>query len=86
MATSPELDALTAEVTNTNTVEESAITLISGLAQQILDHVNDPAALTALAASLKDESAKLAAAVTANTPPVVPPVVAPPVIAGARKR
>lgn len=72
---SAELDALTASVAADATVEESAITLIQGLSAQITAAVNDPAALSALAASLDSESAKLAAAVTAGTPVVpVPPV------------
>ena len=65
---SAELDALTAEVTNATTVEQSAIALIQGLAAKIESMKNDPAALSALAASLKTQDDALAAAVTANTP------------------
>jgi hypothetical protein len=65
---SAELDALTAEVTNAATVEQSAIALIQGLAAKIESMKNDPAALSALAASLKTQDDALAAAVTANTP------------------
>jgi len=65
---SAELDAMTAEVTNATTVEESAIALIQGLATKIESLKTDPVALQGLADSLKTEDAKLAAAVTANTP------------------
>lgn len=67
-AMSQELDALTAQVAANRTVAQSAITLISGLAQQILDHVNDPAALTALANELKATDQELSDAVLQNTP------------------
>lgn len=65
---SAELDRLTTEVTETATVIDSAIVLIGGLAQQIRDLQNDPAALSALADSLDAKQAELAAAVAAGTP------------------
>jgi len=65
---STQLDALTASVSKNTDVEESAITLISGLAAQIAAIKTDPVALQALSDSLSAESGKLAAAVTANTP------------------
>jgi hypothetical protein len=70
-----ELDALTAQVAQNETVEESALALINGLAAQIAAAATNPAALTALSASLKTNADALAAAVAANTPaaPVVPP-------------
>lgn len=64
---STQLDALTAQVAKTNGIVESAITLIDGLRQQIIDAGTDPAALQALTDSLASESDKLAAAVA--TPP-----------------
>lgn len=69
---SAELDALTAAVANNNDVVESALTLISGLRDQLLAAGTDPVALQALADSLAAEDQKLADAV-ANVPPVVPP-------------
>jgi chromosome segregation ATPase len=64
---SAELDTLTAEVAETGTVVDSAIALIEGLAQQIRDLANDPAALAQLAADLDAKTNALAAAVSANT-------------------
>lgn len=65
-----ELDRLTTEVSETETVVDSAIALITGIAQQLRDAVaqNNPAAITALADKLDAKQAELAAAVTANTP------------------
>ena len=68
IAMSVELDALTVKVQETTTVAQSAITLINGLAAQIADLKDDPAALQALADSLGASSTALAAAITANTP------------------
>jgi peptidoglycan hydrolase CwlO-like protein len=65
---SAELDTLTTEVAENNAVIDSAVTLISGLAQQIASLKNDPVALQALADSLNTKSNELAAAVAANTP------------------
>jgi len=69
---SAELDALTVQVAANTTVEQSAITLIQGLATQIAALKNDPAAITALSASLKNSADALAAAITANTPAAPP--------------
>lgn len=66
---SAQLDALKAEVEETKTVAASAVTLLNGLSQQILDLKNDPAALEQLAADLDASNAALAAAVEANTAP-----------------
>ncbi len=68
MPTSPELDALSAQVTATDTVIDSAITLINGLAAQITATAGDKPAALALAAALKEKADALAAAVAANTP------------------
>jgi len=70
-----ELDALTAEVANATTVEQSAITLIQGLAAQLAAAGTDPAKLQALHDQLMASDAALAAAIQANTPaaPVAPP-------------
>jgi hypothetical protein len=66
-AMSAELDALTAEVANATTVEQSAIALIQGLAAKIESMKTDPVALQGLADSLKNSDAALAAAVQANS-------------------
>lgn len=76
---SAELDRLTAEVAETKTAAKSAVVLINGLAQQIRDLKNDPAALTALADSLDADQAEIGAAVATHTPPPADPPVEPPV-------
>lgn len=63
-----QLDALTAEVARNTEVDESAVTLIKGLAVQIESLKNDPVALQKLADDMKASSDKLAEAVAANTP------------------
>jgi len=67
-AMSAALDNLTAKVAANTTVVESAITLIGGLADQLRAAANDPAAVNALADQLDTEDAKLANAITTNTP------------------
>jgi hypothetical protein len=64
-----DLTALTAEVAETTAVEQSAITLIQGIAAQLAAAATDPAAVQALADQLSSGAAGLAAAVAANTPP-----------------
>jgi septum formation topological specificity factor MinE len=68
-----ELDNLTLEVQENTDVVESAIALISGIAAQLAAIKDDPAKIQALADTLDATSAKLAAAVVANTP-IVPEV------------
>jgi hypothetical protein len=63
-----DLGPLTAQVTANTDVEGSAVTLINGLAAQIIALKNDPVALQALADKLKASADALATAVTANTP------------------
>lgn len=66
MATLADLQvAVTAE----DTVIDSAITLIQGLAAQVAALTPDQAAIDALAADIKAKSDNLAAAVAANTAP-----------------
>lgn len=65
---SAELDALTAQVAQNTTIEESAVTLITGLAAQITAAGTDPAKLAALTTSLNTSAKDLAAAIAANTP------------------
>lgn len=61
-----DLQTLTDQVTATLTVEQSAITLINGLAADIASLKNDPAALQALSDQLKASATALSAAITAN--------------------
>jgi hypothetical protein len=63
-----DLSALQAQVAANVSVEQSAITLIQGLAAQLAANANDPAAISAMATSLQTSAASLAAAITANTP------------------
>ena len=62
------IDDLTAQVAQNTSVEESAVTLINGLAAQLAAAGTDPAKLTALQTSLAASAKDLAAAITANTP------------------
>ena len=65
---SEQMDKLTTEVTETITVQQSAVVLLQGLSAQIEALKTDPVALQALADSLDTSSNELAAAITANTP------------------
>lgn len=64
------LSALQAAVEAENTVIDSAITLLNGLAEALRAAATDPAAVQALADEVGAKSAALAAAVQANTPAV----------------
>lgn len=70
--TMADLNELTEEVTNNTDVVASAVTLIAGLADQLEAAATDPAAVQALANTLRTNNQSLAAAVAANTP-VAPP-------------
>lgn len=59
---------LKTQVEKNTAIEESAVTLIQGLAAQIKAAQNDPAAIQALADELTKSAADLAGAITANTP------------------
>ena len=74
---SVELDTLSAQVAKNTTVEESAVALIQGLAQQIRDAGTDPVKLKALTDSLSGSATALAAAVAANTPAAPTPPATP---------
>jgi hypothetical protein len=63
---SAQLDALVAQVNETNTVIQSAIILIQGLRQQIVEAGTDQAKLTELVASLDASEQELAGAVANN--------------------
>lgn len=65
---SAELDALTAEVAQTNTVIDSAIALIQGLKGALDAAGTDPVKLQALSDSLDAKQKQLAQAVVDNTP------------------
>lgn len=71
---SAQLEALKVDVAEVKSVAESAVTLINGLAAQILELKDDPVALEALSVELDATSAALAAAVAANTPAAPAPV------------
>jgi len=64
------LDDLQAQVAQNTNLEQSAITLITGLAQQITQAVNnnDGPALQALAQQLQASASALGEAITAKTP------------------
>jgi ATP adenylyltransferase/5',5'''-P-1,P-4-tetraphosphate phosphorylase II len=65
---SDAIDALETKITNLTTVEQSAVALLNGLAQQIRDNANAPAKLNELAAKIDSDASDLASAVSANTP------------------
>jgi len=67
-AMSLELDALTQEVARNTSVDDSAILLLTSLADLIISMKQDPVALQKLADDLKASSTKLADAVVAHTP------------------
>jgi hypothetical protein len=69
---------LTAQVEGITTVADSAITLLVGLKTKLDEIATNPypvQAIQQLSAQLGTEKDKLAAAITANTPAVVPPPV-----------
>lgn len=68
-----DLSTLQAAVEADTAVDQSAITLINGLADQLRAAANDPAAIQALADQLTANAAGLAAAVAAPGTPVDPP-------------
>lgn len=74
---SQQLDDLTAQVASTVSVQQSAVTLINGLAAQIASAGTDPTKLAELQANLKASSDALASAITANTPAAPAPTPAP---------
>lgn len=76
---SAELDALTAAVEENSTIDQSAITLINGIAAQLAELAANAtelaglkAAVQAKADALHASSEALAAAVAANTPSAPP--------------
>lgn len=67
-----ELDNLAAQVRANTDLEQSAILLITGIAEKLKAAAQDPAKVTALAAELKASATDLAAAIDANTEPPPP--------------
>jgi len=64
---SAALDALKVQVERNTQVDQSAITLIQGIAQQLQELKDDPAAIEALSNELQASADALSAAVSANT-------------------
>lgn len=64
---SAALDALKVQVERNTQVDQSAITLIEGIAQQLQELKDDPAAIEALSNELQASTDALSAAVSANT-------------------
>jgi tryptophanyl-tRNA synthetase len=65
--TMADLTALTAQVQANTSVEQSAVTLIQGIASQLAAAGIDPTKLAALQSQLSTSATALAAAVAANT-------------------
>jgi hypothetical protein len=63
-----KLADLKTQVEKNTAIEESAVTLIKGIAAQLAAAKDDPAAIQALADELAASGADLSAAITANTP------------------
>jgi len=63
-----DLTSLTAQVQKNTTIEESAVTLIQGIAAQLAAAKNDPAAIQSLSDQLNASATDLSAAIAANTP------------------
>jgi hypothetical protein len=62
------LDEIVADVADESTVDDSIITLLTNISQQLKDAGNDPAKLQAVKDAIDANKAKIAAAVVANTP------------------
>jgi hypothetical protein len=63
-----EMDDLEAEVADMDTVVDSAVALINGIAARIAAAGVDPVKLAALTTDLKQKATALSEAVVANTP------------------
>lgn len=76
---SAAFDALTAQVTQQETVEASMETLLAGLSAQVAGLIGPDGApptvaqINALAQKITTDTASMTAAVVANTPPATPP-------------
>lgn len=69
---SAEMDQLVAAVEVNTTVDQSVLTYITGIAQQITDAAGDRTKSLALAATIKASTDAVTAALTANTPVATP--------------
>lgn len=65
---SQEMDALVAAVEANTTVDQSVITYLQGIAQQVQDAAGDRARSLTLAATIKSSTDAVTAALLANTP------------------
>lgn len=65
---SQEMDQLVAAVTTNTTVDQSVLTFLQGVAQQITDAAGDRAKSLQLAATVKASTDAVTAALLANTP------------------
>jgi len=65
---SQEMDALVAAVEVNTTVDQSVLTFLQGVSQQITDAAGDRAKSLALAATVKASTDAVTAALLANTP------------------
>ena|ERR1035438_422488 len=63
-----DLTALQTAVAAETTVDQSVETLLTNLAAQIQQNIQDPVALAALVTTMQQNAATLATAVTTNTP------------------
>lgn len=72
---SRQVDDLVDAVAAETTVEQSAVTLLTEIGQQLSDAGTDRTKLTALRATIESNKAALAAAVLANTPAAPPDTV-----------
>lgn len=62
------LDPLIAKVTKIETATDSILELVHGMAEQLREHMNEPAVIEELANRLDAKAEAIAAAVLANTP------------------
>ena len=67
-----DLTQLEASVTDEETVDGSAATLLKTLFDEVEAHKNDPAAIQALVDRVRASTGKLSEAVAANTPAAPP--------------
>lgn len=77
------VEDLTAAVEAEGTVVQSAVTLITGLLDQVQANKNDPDAIEAVVAKVRGQTAALAAAIPAGTPAASVPVADPDATANA---
>jgi len=63
-----KIDDILADVQAESTLDDSIITLLTNIAQQLKDAGTDPAKLQAVQDAIDANKAKISAAITANTP------------------